>query len=296
MATTTRGIDGNISNFGSGIMSELGEIKSYLKQIEKELGDIDQILKKSIIREIEEHLNDKIDKTKSMNNGKVPEGEIKKILLEFGKPQEIAKEYQLQLSEEIQPSRNIDKSTMKRIVLPLIIFVIVALLILSYLRLPVEDEDNDIIYEGKGLDSIQIGDDLDKIIDQFGEPEDRVDSDNSIWLSYRENEGIDFVLSNQTERIIEIRFNLGFSGSLSNGISIGSNLDDVLNNSGGANIRVQTNYSEAQDLTYGIDKVLYEQTIDGDITAYKFIDAKKGILYWFDSNQKITQIVVFNPS
>lgn len=295
MATAARSIDRDISNFGSGMMSELEEIKSYLKQIEKELGEVDQDLKKSIILEIEEHLNEKIEQARSMNDGKLPENEINKILSEFGKPQEIAKEYKLQLSEEIQPPHNGKKSPMKKIGLTIIIIVIITMLVLSYLRLTVEDKDEDFIHEGKGLDSIQIDDNLDKIIDLYGEPEDRFDSDDFIWVSYKENEGIDFLLTNQTEKITEIRFNQGFTGSLSNGISIGSRLDEALNKSGGAKSIVQTNYSETQGLIYGSDKVLYEQTIGGEITAYKFVDAKKGILYWFDSDQKVSQIVVFKP-
>jgi hypothetical protein len=46
-------------------------------------------------------------------------------------------------------------------------------------------------------------------------------------------------------------------------------------------------------VTLGTDRVLYEQVIDGNITAYKYIDAERGILYWFNLNKELTQIVVF---
>ena len=92
------------------IMPEIAEIKAYIKQIEKELGDIDNNLKKSITQEIEGHLNEKIEQSRKINNGKITEDEIKKILSDFGIPHEIALEYQRQLPEEIQPTRNNKKS------------------------------------------------------------------------------------------------------------------------------------------------------------------------------------------
>ncbi len=277
------------------IMSEIAEIKAYIKQIEKELGDIDHNLKKSITQEIEGHLTEKIEQSRKITNEKITKDEIKKILSDFGIPNEIALEYQRQLSEEIQPIQNNKTSAIKRIILSISVIAIVALLILINFMSPVENNNDNIIFEGKGLNSIQIDDNLDKIIDQYGEPEYRSDSGDFIWVSYVGEYGIDFLLTKQTEEIIEIRFNPVFKGSLSNGISIGSILDDVLNKSGGAKITVQANYSEIHGVTFGTDRVLYEQIIDGNITTYKFIDAEKGILYWFYLDKKLTQIVVFKP-
>jgi hypothetical protein len=295
MASITRCINGNIPNPGGMIMSDIAEIKAYMKQIEKELGDIENNLKKSIIQEIEGHLTEKIQQSRKTNNGEITKNEIEKILTDFGTPNEIALEYQRQLSEEIQPTHDNRRSARKRFLLPISAIVIIILLLMVNFTSPVEDPDDNIIYEGKGLNSIQIGDNLDDIIDQYGEPEYRSDSDDLIWVSYIGEYGLDFLLIKESEVIIEIRFNPAFRGGLSNGISIGSNLDDVLNESGGAKITVQANYSETQGVTLGTDRVLYEQIIDGNITSYKFIDAEKGILYWFNLDRKLTQIVVFKP-
>jgi hypothetical protein len=293
MAAVTGGTKSNIPYNGGITMSEFAEIKSYIKKIQNELGEIDDNLKKSIIQDIEEHLNEKIEQSRKANNGKISQDNISKILSDFGEPREIANEYRQQLSEEIQPSPYKKKIPLKKMIFTLVVIMIVVSLIFIYFRLPAEDEDNNTIYEGKGLDSIQIDDNLDEIINQYGEPEDRIDSESYIWISYKGTEGLDFLLSKPNEKIVEIRFNQRFTGSLSNGISIGSHLDEVLNKSGGAKKTVQTNYSETMGVTLGTDRVLYEQVIDGNITAYKYIDAERGILYWFNLNKELTQIVVF---
>jgi hypothetical protein len=231
------------------------------------------------------------------DSGISPE-EIKKILEEFGEPEEIAPEYRRQLSEGGESFYDKKKSPIKSIIISVVVIVAVICSISVGLLLlgGEEKEDNNTIYGGIGLTSIKIGDDLDKILSIYGDPENRVDSSDTIWLGYREKEGIDFLLNKQTEEIIEIRFNPGFQGSLENGISIGSKLDEVLNLSGGATTNVRVNVSEAQNYSYGWDRVLYEVVdVAGETISYKFIDAKKGILFWFDSNGVLTQIIVFNP-
>lgn len=172
--------------------------------------------------------------------------------------------------------------------------------IFNILWLSDEDGDDDeeqhdiIIYPGKGLINIQIGDDLDKIKEEFGEPEEIVDANKNTWVSYNKKLGIDFLLNKTTTKIKEIRFNTGFTGQLENGISLNSNLNDVLNGSGGAQTTVQVNYSEYQQTSDGYDRVLYELIDENNIvTNCKFIDSKQGILYWFDTDKKVTQIVVF---
>jgi hypothetical protein len=280
-------------------MNKHPEIRRYLKGIEEELSDIDDPLKKSIIKEIEDHLEEKLQGAKNFfSDSEISPEEIKKILEEFGEPEEIAREYRRQLSEGDESFYNRKKTPTKYIILPVVITVIVISSIFAGLLLlgGEEKEDNNTIYGGIGLTSIKIGDDLDKILSIFGEPEDRVNSSYTIWLGYREKEGIDFLLSNESNQIIEIRFNPGFQGSFENGISIGSKLDEVLNLSGGATINVRVNVSEAQNYSYGWDSVLYEVVDVADETiSYKFIDAKKGILFWFDSNGVLTQIIVFHP-
>jgi hypothetical protein len=274
-------------------------IKNYLKSIEKELIDIDEKTKKSIIQEISEHLDEKIeDVKKSRKVSELSPKRLRKILEEFGEPQEIAREYRRQLSEEQIPVSGTKKSNKKKVVASIIaVCVVLSLIFAIFTVIDFNDEkkDDKTIIPGKGLEVIQIGDDLDEVKDVFGEPEYIVDSNELIWVSYRYEKGIDFLISNYTDKIVEIRFNSGFNGALANEISIGSTLDDVLNESGDAKNTVQANLTETTNVLLGSDRVLYEQIYEGNLTAYKFVDAKKGILYWFDLDKTVTQIVVFRP-
>jgi len=274
-------------------------IKNYLKSIEKELIDIDEKIKKSIIQEISEHLDEKIeDVKKSKKVSELSPKRLRKILEEFGEPQEIAGEYRRQLSEELIAVRGTKKSSKKQVIASIIaLCVVLTLILVIFTVVDINDEkkDDKTIIPGKGLEVIQVGDDLDEVKDVFGEPEYIVDSNELIWVSYRYEKGIDFLISNTTDKIVEIRFNSGFNGALANEISIGSILDDVLNESGGAKNTVQANLTETTNVLLGSDRVLYEQIYKGNLTAYKFVDAKKGILYWFDLDKTVTQIVVFRP-
>jgi hypothetical protein len=277
-------------------MSKHPEIKHYVKEIEKELSDIDSNLKKSIISEINEHLEDRFQVLRSSNpDSEISLEDIKKILDDFGEPKEIATEYKRQLLDEKEPSPSKNRSLVKVIIIFSVILVFVVTVIIAGLLLMDEKGKTDnTIYEGMGLSSIKIGDDLDKVLDLYGDPENRIDSEHTIWLSYREKEGIDFLLNNQSKEITEIRFNPGFSGRLENGISLDQSLNEVLDLSGGYLNSTKINVNEAHNYSHGWDKVLYEIVDDTNETfSYKFIDGKKGILFWFDSSGILTQIVVF---
>jgi hypothetical protein len=275
-----------------------------LKNIESELGDIDPKLKRSIILEIREHLNEKIEDIRSSKNiPKLSPKQIEIILNDFGEPKEISNEYRRQLSEERITTRRKKESPKRRIIVIIIfIFLMSSILIPIFNILWISDDDGDdnddqdenIIYPGHGLVNIKIGDDLDKIKEEFGEPEEIVDTDQYTWVSYNVKLSIDFLINKTTTKIKEIRFNTGFTGQLENGISFKSNLNDVLNSSGGALNTIQVNYTDYQQSSSGYDRVLYELVDENSIvTNCKFIDSKQGILYWFDSDKKVSQIVVF---
>jgi hypothetical protein len=278
-------------------------IKNYMNSIDTELGDINADLKRSVMQEIEEHLNDKIeDARKSVSGAELTEAQVKKLLEEFGEPVEIAREYKKQMRDDMDDTFSGRPRGMKRIIVPVLALIIAAALIWVAVSFFIDSgddnpgpEDNTII-EGKGLEAIQIGDRLDKITKLYGEPDYRNDDEDLIWLDYRDSNGIDFLVLNQTQKIIEIRFNPGYDGATSSGISIGSPLDDALNASGGALNTYQANQTETHSVSLGSDRVLYEQYIEGNLTVYKFIDSKRGILYWASVDREITQIVVFRPN
>ena len=123
-----------------------------------------------------------------------------------------------------------------------------------------------------------------------------MEENDTIWLAYREKANIDFLFEDANQTLIEIRFNEGFEGALTNGIRVGSSKEEVLNLSGGANKTVQISANDTLNLSHGSNKVLYEIVDGGNNTvAYKYIDAIRGILYWFDIDGISTQIVVFDP-
>lgn len=277
------------------------EVEKYLKKIERELSEIDPKLKESIVQEIKEHLEDKIeDIKKSSKVSELSPRRIKTILKDFGEPEEIASDYKRQLSEAQLFVSKKKKKVTKMIAVGISIFIIIALILIPvyYLYLypgaPIGLEDKTIL-PGEGLDQIQVGDDLDRIEEVLGEPEQEVKTDYTIWVVYKNEYGLDFLLDKSTKTIIEIRFNSGFDGALENGIIIGTSLDEVLNATGGPKKTVQANLTETHGVLLGSDKVLYEQIFDGNVTAYKFIDAENGILFWFDVDKMVTQIVVFRP-
>jgi hypothetical protein len=272
-----------------------------MNSIDSELGDINSDLKMSMMQEIEEHLNEKIEEArKSVGGAELTGGQVKKLLEEFGEPVEIAREYKKQMRDDMEDTFSGRPRGMKRIIIPLLALIIAAALIWVALSFFIDSEDDDepepednTIIEGQGLEAIKIGDRLDKITKLYGEPDYRNDDEDLIWLDYRDSDGIDFLVLNQTQKIIEMRFNPGYDGSTTSGIAIGSSLDDALNASGGALNTYQANQTETHSVSLGSDRVLYEQYIDGNLTSYKFIDSKKGILYWANEDKEITQIVVF---
>jgi hypothetical protein len=272
-----------------------------LKTIETELGDIDEDTKRSILQEIEGHLNEKIDEIKKAKKiSKISPKKLKKVLEDFGEPKELADEYRRQISDAGGEVAAKKEAFRKKVILPVTVVTIVILLIIILIMFMItthepEGLEDKTIIPGEGLDAISIGDDLDTITDILGKPDDEVEVDDLLWVDYKRDHGLDFLLTKDSKRIIEIRFNPGFDGALENGIKLGSSLGDVLNKSGEANKVVDANLSETQRVLLGSDKVLYNQYYDGELTAYKFIDSKNGILFWFSSNQELIQIVVFSP-
>lgn len=149
------------------------------------------------------------------------------------------------------------------------------------------------IVPGRGLQALGIGDSKQDVLAALGAPEKGSTND---WLIYKDQYGLDFVLyKDGSELIGEMRFNPGFDGKTPGGAGFGDSLDLALQESGGALKHVKAAPEQTHGVTLGVDRVLYEQQ-HGEVTsAYKFIDANKGILYWADADKRITQIVVFRP-
>ena len=281
-------------------MSVHPEIEDYLKDIENELTDFEKTQKQSIVQEIEEHLTEKIDDMKTATGkSDIPPKEIKKIIEDFGSPAEICEEYRRQGLDE--KNKAVKKKDSRKLFIPIIalgvvISLIIVCMVFFYNESDDEKAEKKTILEGKGLDEIQIGDDLSKIVEVYGEPESRNETDTTIRLDYQGKNGMDFLLSKQTEKILEIRFNPGFHGSLQSNVTIGSQVDFVVEMNGGALKTVAASINGRNNLVYGIDRVLYEQMGENNkTTPSMFINAPEGILFWFDIDKTVSQIVVFQP-
>jgi beta-lactamase regulating signal transducer with metallopeptidase domain len=152
-----------------------------------------------------------------------------------------------------------------------------------------------IVYPGKGMDVIELGDSKEKIKKVFGPAGQEVaNEDGSIWMEYRKQYGLDFFIDSRTQKISEIRLNQGFTGKIENGVQIGDPLEKVLQASGGALKTVNVTKDDERLYKYGDDRVLYHVT-EGAPECYKFIDGQKGMLYWLGKDKKLTQAVVIAP-
>jgi hypothetical protein len=138
----------------------------------------------------------------------------------------------------------------------------------------------DVVEEGIGWRAARLGATREAVRKAFGAPEDA----QPFWLNYRKRLGVDvFFASNETA--IEIRFNQGFTGRLTTGIGIGSSMNEVFGVYGRPTERKPARSQEGAFEPW----VLYQLT-----TSSKIIYPDKGVLFWFDSNGKVSQFVVIS--
>jgi hypothetical protein len=141
----------------------------------------------------------------------------------------------------------------------------------------------DTVVEGVGWGAARIGATRDEVKAAFGQPEDT----QPYWLNYRRSRGID-VFYGQSDRAVEVRFNAGFRGRLQSGISIGSSLEQVVA-AYGEPVRTERVAQGAQNLFD--NRVLYRMP-----AASKLMYSDRGILFWFDGRDRVSQFVVSQPA
>jgi len=175
-------------------------------------------------------------------------------------------------------------------------FLVTMIIIVSYIFLidrVGHDDDDEWIIPGRGYDGIGIGDPREDILEKYGEPEETLVSNYTIWWSYRDFHGVDFLFTNSSNKLIEFRFNEKFKGSQENGIGLGTDLNTVLNEHGGALMRINVSYVLPAPEYLEKNRVLYTIIGEEDIVkARVFFDQNEGILYWFNMSDIVTQIVV----
>ena len=139
---------------------------------------------------------------------------------------------------------------------------------------------------------IAVNDSADKVIVVYGTPDNIRESDSLSVYDYYAPKNMNFLISSSTNKVLEIRYNEGSTGKTPRGIAIGDQLETVLQKHDGFKDEFFTSGNETHHCTYGTDRVLYNHIVSGRIAAYKFIDSSSGVLYWFDKDRNVVQIVI----
>lgn len=117
------------------------ELKAYLREIDRHLGHVDKQTKRSIRREVEEHLRQKVkDTMDEMNTRDLTTHQFRRILIAFGDPEEISKQYL-----EAVPSSSLKKGERERKKPWSVLFSITLAigLIVFMIWMPADDDGND---------------------------------------------------------------------------------------------------------------------------------------------------------
>ena len=148
------------------------------------------------------------------------------------------------------------------------------------------------VLEGVGHKGLIVGMSVQEVLDMFGPPDKRQDSDKThAGLQYRQSRGIDILFIDGKAR--EIRFDKGFAATLSRGAGIGTPMETVLKTYGQPIMTVVTVEEKFAD--YG-DRVLCKSdSLLGLGASSKIEYTTKGVLFRFDTEGKVKQFVVFAP-
>ncbi|MGA1822375.1 MAG: HAAS signaling domain-containing protein, partial [Thermoplasmatota archaeon] len=256
------------------------QIRSYLKRIENALSGVDKSRKKAILGDIRDNIEDKIAEYQTSKNSKrtLKDSEIEMILDNFGDPEEIALNYRMHSAED--PSGGKVRIPWLPILTVVIILVLLSSIIavMFFIFSPDGDEE-ETIHIGEGLDGIDLDNEVDDIYREYGTPEAKEETASTLWLSYRNRYGLDFLLSNDGATILEIRINEGFEGRTEEGIGIGGDLDDVFLKISEPLLSIDANWDDTHETARGGDRVLYNPVeAGGNVLAFKYVDQKKGVL------------------
>ncbi len=146
----------------------------------------------------------------------------------------------------------------------------------------ITDTSNIIVREGVGFGDIILGNrrcTKEFIKSKLGPP----DKEIKHWISYQSTTGLDFLMANRGDLLIEIRLNRGFRGKLSTNISLSSLMDDVFSVYG---------RPVAEEFVDNIQPCFDNRKLYRQGNIGKLFYNEYGLLFWFSGN-RITQIVVF---
>lgn len=137
------------------------------------------------------------------------------------------------------------------------------------------------VEEGRGWGAARLGATRAEVIGAYGPSEDEV----KFWQNYRARLGIDVFFGDDPQSgAREIRFNPGFAGRLTSGIGVGSTAEAVFAAYGKPVKTVAV--SDIHKDVFGL-RVFYRSPNAARIGYWD-----KGILFWFDSDGRVSQFVV----
>ena len=146
-----------------------------------------------------------------------------------------------------------------------------------------------IVIEGVGFGNVVLGKTPEEIIKVLGKPDEDIKGQHR-WLKYRKTLGIDVIFPGGIAK--EIRFNKGFKDEKSfthktkDDIGIGTDLADVIKIYG----KPKSTKEVKKNNSLFDNKVLYKLK-----SGSKIIYRERGILFWFDKQDKLAQFVIFTP-
>jgi len=145
--------------------------------------------------------------------------------------------------------------------------------------LPVDEAADLPVEEGSGYGEVRLGASPALLHQALGQP----DQEDPSWISYQRSHGIDLRI--QDGAVAEIRFNPGFKGSLVSGPGIGTPREEVFRIYGEPR---ETRWAPSPEGLYG-DRILHEGS-----GGSKIIYEDRGVLFWFDTEKRVSQFVVFD--
>jgi len=136
----------------------------------------------------------------------------------------------------------------------------------------------------------RVGDTYEYITNKLGAPEEIKDYGDSFQVLYRKTLGIDFLMDKNSGRCKEIRLNVGYPLKIE-GCKIFDPIEKIFRIFGYPKSEYYCTKEQASKCFMGGDRVLYK-LYNG---SKKYVIQKEGILFWFNNENEVIQIVVYKP-
>lgn len=143
---------------------------------------------------------------------------------------------------------------------------------------------------GKGIEKIPLGTSSIRVREILGRPDRVEEQEDGSTLHYEAPLTIQVRVSKRAAKVTRIRVGKSWKGKTPGGVGIGDPLARVIEERGGAELRVETTPDAAEGAEHGKNKVVYRVRGDG---ARHFVDGAKGIRYWANPYGVVVAMAVF---